>query len=261
MSETVLFDACWRNVTIYALLRMLAKCWDYLLWRILVKCRDLRALTHVGKLSWFTHFARHKISAARHFQLFCTPAKEGQLSSVGAGRNKEVTRDMQTMLTSGTLSLTCQSRQVFYLIVLSFFQGQHWWPLMLKVKWLVNWSWKYMYGEVILLGHPLFKILCQGCKLKNPWSKWVWWESLRYKDVAWSRFWHLGSSHVLWPPTFLSAFPTVDRLLDLGFLSVSSAWQGKGVATMLASKAEHLARWSIYDCAFRSNEEVNLLFI
>ena len=36
--------------------------------------------------------------------------------------------------------------------------------------------------------------------------------------------------------------PTVDRVLDLGFLSVSSAWQGKGVATMLASKAEHLAR-------------------
>ena len=65
-------------------------------------------------------------------------AKEGQLSSVGAGRNEEVTRDMQTMLTSGTLSLTCQSRQVFYLIILSFFQGQHWWPLMLKVKWLVN---------------------------------------------------------------------------------------------------------------------------
>ena len=26
-------------------------------------------------------------------------AKEGQLSSVGAGRNEEVTRDMQTMLT------------------------------------------------------------------------------------------------------------------------------------------------------------------
>ena len=40
-------------------------------------------------------------------------AKEGQLSSVGAGRNEEVTRDIQTMLTSGTLSLTCHSRQVF----------------------------------------------------------------------------------------------------------------------------------------------------
>ena len=30
-------------------------------------------------------------------------AKEGQLCSVGAGRNEEVTRDMQAMLTSGTL--------------------------------------------------------------------------------------------------------------------------------------------------------------
>ena len=28
-------------------------------------------------------------------------AKEGQLSSVGAGRNEEVTRDMQTMLATG----------------------------------------------------------------------------------------------------------------------------------------------------------------
>ena len=40
-----------------------------------VKCRDLRALTHVGKMSRFAHFARHKILAARHFQLFCTPAQ------------------------------------------------------------------------------------------------------------------------------------------------------------------------------------------
>ena len=30
-------------------------------------------------------------------------ANEGQLSSVGAGRNEEVTRDMQAMLTSGTI--------------------------------------------------------------------------------------------------------------------------------------------------------------
>ena len=47
-------------------------------------------------------------------------AKEGQLSSVGAGRNEEVTRDIQNMLTSGAVSMTCRSRQVFYLIVLSF---------------------------------------------------------------------------------------------------------------------------------------------
>ena len=41
---------------------------------MLAKCRDLRALTHFGEMPRFTHFARHKISAARHFQLFCTPA-------------------------------------------------------------------------------------------------------------------------------------------------------------------------------------------
>ena len=67
----------------------------------------------------------------------------------------------------------------------------------------------------------------------------------RYGDVGWARFWHLGSSQVLWPPTFFSAFPTVDRVLDLGFLSVSSPWQGKGIATKLAKKAEQLARFSI----------------
>ena len=63
--------------------------------------------------------------------------------------------------------------------------------------------------------------------------------------MAWARFWHLGSSQVLWPPTFFSAFPTLDRVLDLGFLSVSSTWQGKGVATKLAKKAEQLARFPL----------------
>lgn len=47
-------------------------------------------------------------------------AKEGQLSSVGAGRNVEVTRDIQNMLTSGSLTLTGPSRQVFNLTVSSF---------------------------------------------------------------------------------------------------------------------------------------------
>ena len=61
LSRSVRFHASWRNVAVYAL------------WGIWAKCRDLRALTHVGKMSRFTHFARHKILAARHFQLFCTP--------------------------------------------------------------------------------------------------------------------------------------------------------------------------------------------
>ena len=59
-------------------------------------------------------------------------AKEGQLSSVGAGRNYEVTRDMQTMLTTGTPDLAG------ILPDSVVFQDQHWWQLMLMVKWLVN---------------------------------------------------------------------------------------------------------------------------
>ena len=48
-------------------------------------------------------------------------AKEGQLSSVGAGRNEEVTRDMQAMLTTGApIFQTWHSRQAFYWSVSSF---------------------------------------------------------------------------------------------------------------------------------------------
>jgi len=130
-------------------------------------------------------------------------AKEGQLSSVGAGRNEEVTRDIQTMLTSGPtlVAIDADGQMVGQLIMEIHDQG----------------------GDTS--GPPPFQDILS-----------------RYGDVAWSRFWHLGSSQVLWPPTFLSAFPSLDRVLDLGFLSVSSQWQGKGVATKLATEAEHLAR-------------------
>ena len=101
-----------------------------------------------------------------------------------------------------------------------------------------------MKGELIHLGHPLFKISCQGSYLTNcAIESWPF-LTFRYGDAAWARFWHLGSSQVFWPPTFFSAFPSVDRVLDLGFLSVSSPWQGQGVATKLATKAAQLARWS-----------------
>jgi len=70
LSQFVRFNACWQNVAIYAL------------WLILVKCCDLRALTHVGKMPRFTHFARHKISAARRFQLFCTPAQRWKSNKI-----------------------------------------------------------------------------------------------------------------------------------------------------------------------------------
>ena len=62
-------------------------------------------------------------------------AKEGQLCSVGAGRNEEVTRDMQAMLTSGTLFPTVGT----VVPPDNFLQGQHWLQLMMMVNWLVNW--------------------------------------------------------------------------------------------------------------------------
>ena len=45
----------------------------YALCRIWLKCCDLRALSHLAETSRFTRFARHKMSAARHLKLFCTP--------------------------------------------------------------------------------------------------------------------------------------------------------------------------------------------
>ena len=33
---------------------------------------------------------------------------------------------------------------------------------MLLVKWLVNWWWRYMRGELVQLSHPLFKICSPG---------------------------------------------------------------------------------------------------
>merc|ERR1719342_413005 len=111
--------------------------------------------------------------------------REGQLSSVGAGRNEEVTRDMQTMLTTGPT------------LVAIDVDGQ-------------------MVGQLIMEMHE------RGGDTSGPLS----FQDLlsRYGDVGWARFWHFGSSQVLWLPIFFSAFPTVDRVLDLGFLSVSSEW-------------------------------------
>ena len=76
---------CVQSVAICVLWRMLWNVAIYALWHMLVKCRDLRALTHVGKMSRFTHFARHKILAARHVKLFCTPAYRAQPHSIAFG--------------------------------------------------------------------------------------------------------------------------------------------------------------------------------
>ena len=94
MTQCTCFVTFWSNVAIYALCR------------IWLKCRDLRALLYLAEMSrftrfvafgWnvaiyalcrilaemsrFTRFARHKMSAARHLQLFCTPESK-QLSDL-----------------------------------------------------------------------------------------------------------------------------------------------------------------------------------
>ena len=49
----------------------------YALCCIWVKCRDLRALCRIlAEMSQFTRFARHKMSAARHLKLSCTPERD-----------------------------------------------------------------------------------------------------------------------------------------------------------------------------------------
>ena len=60
----------------------------------LLECRLLRAGEEEAALNFFySNFV----------------AKEGQLSSVGAGRNEEVTIDMQTMLTAGISDLALKA--------------------------------------------------------------------------------------------------------------------------------------------------------
>ena len=49
MSQLTRFVAFWPNVAIYALCR------------ILLKCHNLRALSHFAEMSQFTHISRHKI--------------------------------------------------------------------------------------------------------------------------------------------------------------------------------------------------------
>ena len=66
--------------------------------RILMNCRNLCALTHVGKMSRFTHFAGHKISAAGHFQLFCTPANDSDVCQKYAIKTKKTQISEQTLM-------------------------------------------------------------------------------------------------------------------------------------------------------------------
>ena len=55
----------------------------------------------------------------------------------------------------------------------------------------------------------------------------------RYSDPGWARFWHLGSSAVLWPASMFSSLAAIDSVLDLGFLSVERGSRGRGLAGSL----------------------------
>ena len=68
---TCLF-AFWWIVALGMLWRILAKCSNIRTLKHVVEMSRLRALTHLGKMLWFTHFARGEFWAARHFQLFWT---------------------------------------------------------------------------------------------------------------------------------------------------------------------------------------------
>ena len=63
----------------------------------------------------------------------------------------------------------------------------------------------------------------------------------RYRDEAWARFWALGP-RVLWPPALFSSLPALQAVLDLGFLSVSREWRGRGLAGELMARAAGMAR-------------------
>ena len=79
---------------------------------MLVKSRDLSALTHVGKMSRFTHFARHKILAARHFKLFCTPGSRGESLDI-AGGAQEMQENLNVSAGFEHLQQVCNHLQVF----------------------------------------------------------------------------------------------------------------------------------------------------
>merc|ERR1712192_325855 len=121
-------------------------------------------------------------------------AEEGQLSSVGAARNGEVTRDIQTMLTSG--------------------------PTLVAID-----ADGHMVGQLIMEIHD------QGGDTSGPPS---FQDTKIWPGRGFGTLGHLKFSGR--PPSSLP-FPQW-----LGFLSVSSQWQGKGVATKLATKAGQLAR-------------------
>merc|ERR1719154_376876 len=64
----------------------------------------------------------------------------------------------------------------------------------------------------------------------------------KYGEESWARFWHFGSAKVFWPKDLFKDNPSVETIMDLGFLSVEKGWRGRGIAGELMRRGEALAR-------------------
>ena len=130
---------------------------------------------------------------------------EGQLSSLKAGRNQEVTRDMKKLLAQG-VSLAARS-------VSGKMVGQ----MLCEVHYRKD----VMDSENI----PSYPTILE-----------------KYHDPAWARFFHLGANHVFSPQQLYMEFPELDKMFDLGFLSVMQEERRKGIAGELFRRGEALAK-------------------
>ena len=134
-------------------------------------------------------------------------ADEGQLSSVGAGRNSEVTQDMLKVLRQG-VSLAAREGG----------GGK-------------------MVGQLLMEMHSRKECMSWD---KDPPSYSTIFD--KYGEEPWARFWHFGAEKVLWPRDLFTDIPSLETIMDLGFLSVKTECRGRGVAGELMRQGEVLAR-------------------
>ena len=133
-------------------------------------------------------------------------ADEGQLSSMGAGRHPEVTEDMLRMLRQG-VSLAARdvtSGKMVGQLIMEIFSR----------KECMSWD----------KDPPSYSTMLD-----------------KYGDEPWARFGHVGGK-ILWPRDLFTDSPSLETIMDLGFLSVEKEWRGRGIAGELMRRGEALAR-------------------
>merc|ERR1712179_352722 len=130
---------------------------------------------------------------------------EGQLNSLKAGRNQEVTRDMKKLLAQG-VSLAARGMS-----------GKMVGQMLCEVHYRSD----FMDTENITSYSTLLE---------------------KYGDPAWARFFHLGANHVFSPWQLFMEFPVLDKVFDLGCLIVVQEDRRKGVAAELFRRGESLAK-------------------